>query len=264
MQNSCGSTSDSKFVNQIKLVHYLDLVNFKLLPCSIKMQHNHKQCQFFHYFKDRKRPGEFYSSDLCEYIEKDMDCPLGDKCYKSHNRVEQLYRPSKYKARFCSFFPNNIQKCEYGDFCSFAHSEQEISIDLIHLYDLDDDFYLFHYKTVMCPFNQSKHDKGLCVYSHNWQDYRRKPNEFYYEPIPCSNWKTTDFVATYEAGCKLDKICEKCHGWKEYDFHPLNWRTKACPNGGNCSKKKECSYYHSLSEKRHIFFIFFFSNCILL
>lgn len=254
MQSSTYSASDNKFSSSNKLVLSLDLANFKILPCSIKMQHNHKQCQFFHYFKDRKRPGEFYSSDYCEYIEKDMDCPLGDKCPKSHNRVEQLYRPGKYKARFCSFFPDKVSKCEYADFCSFAHSEQEISIDLIHLFEQDEDFFLFHYKTVMCPFNQNKHDKSLCVYAHNWQDFRRKPNEYYYEPIPCSNWKTREFVGTYDEGCRLERDCDKCHGWKEYDFHPMNWRTKACQFGANCPKKKECSCYHFLNEKR--FFIF--------
>lgn len=87
---------------------------------------------------------------------------------RSHNRVEQLYRPDKYKTKFCSYYPNNIEKCEYGAYCSFAHSESDIVIDLIHNYEYDLEFYLFHYKTVWCPFNLAKHEKSLCVYAHNW------------------------------------------------------------------------------------------------
>ena len=49
--------------------------------------------------------------------------------------------------------------CEYGRFCSFAHSEMEIGIELIHNFEFDEDFWVFWYKTVWCPFNLSFHDK---------------------------------------------------------------------------------------------------------
>lgn len=39
-----------------------------------------------------------------------------------------------------------------------------------------------------------------------------------------------------------------CHGWKELEYHPLNYRTKKCPLS-NC-KKGECHYYHTEKEKR--------------
>ena len=236
--------------SSIRLITYLDLDTFKIHPCSIKVPHNHKQCQFYHYPKDRKRPGFQYSTDLCEYIEREQECAYGESCPKSHNRVEQLYTPNKYKMRFCSYYPNNLSKCEYGDFCSFAHNENEISIDLIHHYEYDDDFYVFHYKTIWCPFNQSKHDKSVCVYAHNWQDFRRKPQQYKYDPMPCLNWKTKDYVTNYEDGCKFTLNCDKCHGWKEFDYHPLNYRTKPCGNGVNCQKKRECTYFHSENEKR--------------
>ena len=86
----------------------------------------------------------------------------------AHNRVEQLYRPEKYKKKFCSKYPDNLDKCEYGDFCSFAHSEEDILIDLIHNYPYDEDFFMFVFKTEWCPFNLTKHDKSQCVYAHNW------------------------------------------------------------------------------------------------
>jgi len=35
---------------------------------------------------------------------------------------------------------------------------------------------MFYYKTEFCPFNLTEHDKSKCVYAHNLQDYRRKPD----------------------------------------------------------------------------------------
>ena len=131
-------------------------------------QHNHKHCPFYHNSKDRKRLGNFYSADLCEYVEKSEQCPFGEMCIHSHNRVEQLYQPDKYKTKFCTFYPNNLVNCDYGTYCSFAHSENDIVIELIHNLEYDDDFYMFYFKTVWCPFNLTSHDKALCVYAHNW------------------------------------------------------------------------------------------------
>lgn len=230
-------------------VEHLDLANFKVRPCSHNTQHNHKQCPFYHNAKDRKRADYFYSSDLCEYAENSENCPNGDACTKAHNRVEQLYRPEKYKTKFCGHYPHNLHLCEYSTFCSFAHNEQDITIDLIHNYEYDDDFYMFHFKTVWCPFNLSQHDKALCVYAHNWQDYRRKPNVHSYEAVACPNWKPTDFIVNYEDGCPLKEKCTKCHGWKELEYHPLNYKTKHCPSK-NCTKGRDCPHYHLIKERR--------------
>jgi hypothetical protein len=236
----------------VPLVEHLDLSTFKLKPCPIPNQHNHKHCQFYHNQKDRKRPGNFYSSDLCEYAEKEnVTCPKGDNCPKAHNRVEQLYKQDKYKTKFCTYFPNNVQACDYGTFCSFAHSEYDIVIELIHNYDYDDDFYLFHFKTIWCPFNLTQHDKALCVYAHNWQDYRRKPHTHTYDPIPCPNWKSTDFIVNYEDGCPLKEKCTKCHGWKENEYHPNNYKNKPCSMGKNCQKGKDCPHFHNPKERRN-------------
>jgi hypothetical protein len=98
-----------------------------------------------------------------------------DLCEKAHNRVEEFYHPDKYKAKFCASYINKTGECEYGDYCSFAHSASEISVEQIDRFEMDADFYMFHFKTVWCPFNETKHQRDLCVYAHNWQDYRRKP-----------------------------------------------------------------------------------------
>jgi len=54
------------------------------------------------------------------------------------------------------------------EFCSFAHSESELSIELIEKFDVDMDFYMFHFKTVWCPYREDDHDRKICVYAHNW------------------------------------------------------------------------------------------------
>ena len=46
--------------------------------------------------------------------------------------------------------------------------------------------------------------------------------------------------------------CNKCHGWKELEYHPLNYKTRQCSNGNKCLKGKTCPYYHTASEKRKI------------
>jgi len=262
-QDSASTTFDSTDVTHSSVMsepvnrsmytaapEHLDLNSFKIKPCPINTQHNHKHCPFYHNAKDRKRIGYFYSAELCEYAEKDsVSCPNGDNCMKAHNRVEQLYRPDKYKTKFCTFYPNNLEKCDYANFCSFAHNEYDIIIELIHNYEYDDDFYMFHFKTVWCPFNLTQHDKALCVYAHNWQDYRRKPNVCIYDPAPCPNWKSTDFILNYEDGCCFREKCNKCHGWKELEYHPFNFRSKPCP-AKNCAKGRDCPYFHNPYERR--------------
>jgi hypothetical protein len=89
-------------------------------------------------------------------------------CDKAHNRVEEFYHPDKYKAKFCSSYLNKTGECEYGEFCSFAHSDEELSIELIEKFEPDMDFYLFHFKTVWCPYKENDHERDVCVYAHNW------------------------------------------------------------------------------------------------
>jgi hypothetical protein len=67
----------------------------------------------------------------------------------------------------------------------------------------------------------------------------------------CTNWKPKGFIYDYAVdGCENNFACDMCHGWKELEYHPLNYRTKKCPTA-NC-KKGECHYYHTEKEKRII------------
>ena len=115
---------------------------------------------------------------------------------------------------------------------------------------------MFSYKTVLCPFNLTKHEKDECVYAHHLQDYRRNPAYFNYEPIvkfnlfqACFHWKTDNLVVDYNSdGCPNGVACNMCHGWKELSYHPSSYRVEKCKKP-NC-KKGECQNYHNENEKR--------------
>ena len=170
----------------------------------------------------------------------------------AHNKVEELYHHDNYKQKFCSTYPNRLNECEYGEFCSFAHSENEIKTELLHNYVFDTDFYIFHYKTLWCPFNLTSHDKALCVYAHNWQDFRRRPNVYEYIAEPCPTWNPSEFIENYNRGCPQSFDCTMCHGWKELEFHPLVYKVKQCKNTDRCPKETFCPLFHSDKDRRSI------------
>ena len=136
---------------------YLDLTTFKTEKCTMdaSLNHNLKRCPKYHdESKDRRRKLGTYRSDMCVNIQKSKkkQCPNGDTCTFSHNTVEKFYHPEMYKAKFCESYTNGSRVCEYGDYCAFAHTEFEISIDLIDKFERDADFYMFHFKTTWCPY----------------------------------------------------------------------------------------------------------------
>ena len=259
----------SKTLTDLKYIfEHLRLENFKTQSCKVKGQHNFKMCPFFHNVSDKRRMGNFYSSEFCEQISRSDRCSNGEFCKKSHNLVEQLYSPDQYKTKFCSFFPKNIELCDYGRYCSFAHDESEILVDIIHNYIYDDDFFIFIYKTVWCPFTFFQHDKNLCVYAHNFQDFRRKPINSKYSNVACPNWSESSQVSNYMDGCPKGSACDKSHGWFEFEYHPLNYKTKVCEKKTQCSSKAFCPYYHDNDDMRFCFFYmnfkeFFFINRIV-
>ena len=99
---------------------------------QLTVPHNHKSCYFYHSMKDRRREDTFYTPELCKYAESEK-CPKHEKCRRAHNRVERLYHSDKYKTKFCHMYPNHVAQCDYGDYCSFAHSVEDIKVRLIHL-----------------------------------------------------------------------------------------------------------------------------------
>lgn len=138
--------------------NHLNLDTFKVEFCKNENEHNHKHCQFYHSFKDKRRLGNLYRADLCDYFETDK-CPNRDNCPLAHNKVERLYHIEKYKTKFCTKFPRYIRDCEYQGYCSFAHSMPDMKTRIIHNMLKDADFYIFYFKTEWCPFNK-EHNKA--------------------------------------------------------------------------------------------------------
>lgn len=196
--DSMRRVNENIFINGLKET---DLTYFKVFPCNIYTKHNEKQCVFYHSAKDFKRllSKINYSFELCKFAEAGRNCPNGEFCLRSHNRVEQFYHPEKFKSKFCSHF-NNLSNCPYGKFCSFAHNEGEIKVELIHKYEQNEDFFIFFFKSVWCPYNHA-HDKSSCVYAHNWQDYRRSPVSYQYSENACSFWDNKKTILNYNEGC---------------------------------------------------------------
>jgi hypothetical protein len=198
-------------------VMLLDLNRFKTQQCTVQATHNPKKCFYYHEAnsKDRRRPLGTYTSTLCDNLNK---CPLGDSCPRAHNTVEDFYHPEKYKSKFCQTYPNHTYACKFGEMCAFAHTEEELSIDYLHRMERDTDFYLFHFKTVWCPFSDKEdtnHPRDVCVYAHNWQDFRRKVHIYSYSKDQCTTWGNKKKTRTYADGCSLEYRCGYCHGWKE-------------------------------------------------
>ena len=167
-----------------KLFQCLDLTTFKTVPCKKKYKHDHKMCFNFHGKKDCRRVPVNYSSEMCKNQTREKDCPLGHSCKKCHNTVEHIYREEKYKKKLCNYYPNNISECEYNEFCCYAHNEIELQVLLYHKFKMDVDFFLFYYKTSMCPYNHSSEsEKEICLYSHNENEFRRSLINYDYQPF---------------------------------------------------------------------------------
>jgi hypothetical protein len=150
---------------------------------------------------DYRRDPSCHSAELCDHANTN-DCPRGKSCGRAHTRPERLYHPDRYKTKYCTTF--NIRgaskKCHYGNYCSFAHNIEELKLRLIEFLRKDQDFYLFYFKTEWCPYN-NEHNKARCVYAHNYQDFRRSPFLFDYQPDMCPNWEGADFVTSLKEGC---------------------------------------------------------------
>lgn len=195
------------------MVENLDLNFFKVHACSVESHHNFKRCIYYHNELDRRRdPTKYsYQAVFCQQMKDTNFCMRGDKCGLAHTKVEQAYHTQKYRNKFCTHYPNNLHQCPYGRYCSYAHSEDEIKVQMMHNYKRDADFYLFHYKTHFCPYSHCE-DRSKCIYAHNWQDFRRDPSKYFYRAEPCRVWDPKQKVSNYETACPMNIDCEYCHG----------------------------------------------------
>ncbi len=191
----------------------LDLDFFKVEPCPQSSQHNYRMCIYFHNQMDRRRdPRRYnYTPEFCQGMSVLGVCSLGDNCTYSHSKAEQAYHLEKYRRKFCSYYPENLQECPYQKFCSYAHSEEEIQTKLLHTLSRDIDFFIFHLKTHFCPVSAT-HDRAKCVYAHNWQDFRRDLSQYAYSATLCRLWDRRDKVVDYESACPRGFQCPEAHG----------------------------------------------------
>jgi len=238
----------SELQTNIPINKEINLDNFKVNPCkSMNIVHEPKHCPYYHTHLDKRRNfNSFnYSIEKCIFYETGK-CP--DNCHYCHTLVEKLYHPLKYKTKFCTSICQNDLKCEYGIYCGFAHSKQEIRAELIDNFEKDAHFFVYYFKTLWCPYTH-EHNKSECIYAHNWQDFRRRPNLFTYKAEQCPDWKPGKYISLYSEGCSKQHTCLYSHGWKEPLYHPNFYKTQPCQEGKKCVKKL-CPYYHSNKEKR--------------
>ena len=69
---------------------------------------------------------------MCNYTKSHIDCPNMDNCKMCHNNVELNYHPNNYKKRYCAKYPDHIDECTFKKYCSYAHSNHEIQVELLH------------------------------------------------------------------------------------------------------------------------------------
>jgi hypothetical protein len=223
---------------------HLDLSIFKTQRCPSNHPHDAKKCFHYHFPSERRRSlcQVFYQKNLCP---GKSDCN-NEHCPFSHNFVEQIYHADSYKKRYCKDF---IEKgrCKYDAYCAMAHSDMELKITPLHLLPVDKNFLLFRFKSEFCPFSKISHDRFKCVYAHNWQDYKR-PYSSSIQPSLCKNWDKNKEILEYEQGCERAFHCNFSHGWKEVEYHYLNFKRQPCKMGSECDRREICSFLHGNEE----------------
>ncbi|KAF8060069.1 zinc finger CCCH domain-containing protein 50 [Scenedesmus sp. PABB004] len=110
-------------VNKLPLDESYMMYSYKMVPCSRVSTHNWKLCHFCHVgeVSARRRHPYFHKPDMCEYVNKKLECPFGDKCAYAHNTFEAWLHPERYRTALCSFGASCSRK-----FCFFAHCPTEL------------------------------------------------------------------------------------------------------------------------------------------
>lgn len=196
---------------------------YKVLMCKSGIECESKTCPNFHQPERdfRRRMSDFsYLRERCTRA-----CPHPASQHP-RNIVEQKYHPQNYKKKYCKDFMFGGD-CPYRDFCSSAHSDMELLIKPLHLMRVDLNFLFFRFKSELCPFSWSSHNAFTCVYAHNWQDFKR-PYFAELQAERCVHWKAKKHITEYLDACPNGFACTSCHGWKELDFHPANFKKVDC------------------------------------
>jgi hypothetical protein len=114
-------------------------------------------------------------------------------------------------------------------------------------------FYMYRFKTVMCPKINTKHDWSHCIYAHRTQDFRRPADLYYYLPHDCPH-TCPDNQTHFHEGCPDGKSCKFCHSKLERLYHPHRYKTSPCEclksKNKTCKRGDHCAFYHSQKEKK--------------
>lgn len=110
--------------SDIKISHEKFMSVYKVSECKKKFNHDKRQCINWHSQADRRRnPYQIpYSTSECE---NGLYCKDYSKCLFAHNMLEKMFHPDLFKISRCIRGPNSTQ-CERGDFCAFAHSDEDL------------------------------------------------------------------------------------------------------------------------------------------
>ena len=110
-------------------------------------------------------------------------------------------------------------------------------------------FYIYRYKTSVCPNKSKDHDWNHCVYSHKPFDHRRAPDKYYYSPEKCKSYNS-------ETGQGCHVGCQFSHTTFERLYHPYQYKTNICQQFSDkkksCQKSELCAFVHYDFEQRHI------------
>jgi len=159
---------------------------------------------------------------------------------ETKNDTELRYHWDMFKTNVCrQSLRDNMtvikirdDSCPDGFYCSDAHSNRELKGNAaIFSMKKTTEFFLFYFKTELCPFSNAPHDKDLCPYAHSTLEVRRDPSIFTYKPIMCPNWYGNK---PDESLCPTKSDCKYSHGELEVNYHPLNYLRTECSQGKKC------------------------------
>ncbi|XP_074583955.1 zinc finger CCCH domain-containing protein 24-like [Curcuma longa] len=104
-----------------------------------------------------------------------------------------------------------------------------------------DEFRMFSFKIRPCSRAYS-HDWTECPFVHPGENARRRdPRKYHYSCVPCPDFR--------KGSCRRGDLCEYAHGVFECWLHPMQYRTRLCKDGTNCSRQV-CFFAHTIEELR--------------
>lgn len=179
-----------------------------------------------------------------------MDLTNYKKCLPEYHLDSHLlsFDPIEESAKIRLIIDYFNKNCSKRDSLNMA----SMTVDLESLMNVLDkeQFFMYRFKTEMCPDIHIKHNYRDCLYFHNIKDYRRKPDFMRYYPENCSNG----------ANCPNNPYCEMSHSLFENLYHPLKYKVNFCDKMVHdvhtsllvCTRGDRCAFYHDENDRRKI------------